>query len=198
VTLKKHQIDPAPGRSAESWATFLRTQAAGIVASDFFCVDTVMLRRYYVLFFIELDTRRVHLAGTTTNPNRAWTAQAARNFTMAVHRRIRFLIHDGAAQFAGAFDDVFRSDGVTVIRTPAYTPVANAFAERWVGTSVASSATGPSSGTDDTSNNCFATMPSITTHTARTARSRNAHRTTAKSSSTGPADRSDDTPAAMD
>jgi hypothetical protein len=58
------------------------------VASDFFCVDTIMLRRYYVLFFIELDTRRVHLAGVTTGPNRGWTAQTARNFAMATHRRI--------------------------------------------------------------------------------------------------------------
>jgi transposase InsO family protein len=134
ATLKKHRIDPAPGRRAESWTMFLRTQAAGIVASDFFCVDTIMLRRFYMLFFIELDTRRVHLAGVTTNPNRGWTAQAARNFTMATHRRIRFLIHDGAAQFAGAFDAVFASEGTTIIRTPPYTPVANAFAERWVGT----------------------------------------------------------------
>jgi transposase InsO family protein len=134
ATLKKHRIDPAPGRRAESRTTFLRSQAAGIVASDFFCVDTIVLRRYYVLFFIELDTRRVHLAGVTTNPIRAWTAQAARNFTMATHRRIRFLIHDGAAQFAGAFDAVFASEGTTIIRTPPYTPVANAFAERWVGT----------------------------------------------------------------
>jgi transposase InsO family protein len=93
-----------------------------------------MLRRYYVSFFIELDTRRVYLAGITTNPNRAWTAQAARNFAMATHRRIRFLIRDGAAQFAGAFDAVFASDGTTIIRTAPYAPVANAFAERWVGT----------------------------------------------------------------
>jgi transposase InsO family protein len=123
-----------PGRYVESWTTFLRAQASGIVACDFFCIDTIMLRRYYVLFFIELDSRRVHLAGTTTNPNAAWIAQAARNFTMATHRRIRFLIHDGAAQFAGAFDAVFASEGTTIIRTPPYTPVANAFAERWVGT----------------------------------------------------------------
>jgi transposase InsO family protein len=93
-----------------------------------------MLRRYYVLFFIDLETRRVHTAGTTTSPNRAWTAQAARNFMMRTDHRIRFLIHDGAAQFAGAFDAVFASEGSTIIRTPAYTPVANAFAERWVGT----------------------------------------------------------------
>jgi putative transposase len=68
VTLKNAGIEPAPNQSSESWTTFLRAQAAGIVACDFFCVDMVMLRRYYVLFFIELDTRRVHLAGITTNP----------------------------------------------------------------------------------------------------------------------------------
>jgi transposase InsO family protein len=132
--LKKAGVDPAPDRASESWTTFLRNQAAGIVACDFFCVDTVLLRRYYVLFFIELDTRRVHLAGITTNPTGAWTTQAARNFTMAYDRTIRFVIRDGAGQFLAGFDDVFRADGAAVIRTPPYTPVANAFAERWVGT----------------------------------------------------------------
>ena len=92
------------------------------------------MRRYYVLFFIELDRRRVHLAGITTNPTGAWTTQAARNFMMRYDRTIRFLIRDGAGQFVGAFDEVFRSDGTTIIRTPPRTPVANAYAERWVGT----------------------------------------------------------------
>jgi transposase InsO family protein len=132
--LKHAAIDPAPGRNSESWTTFLRAQAAGIVACDFFTVDTVMLRRYYVLFFIELQTRRVHLAGITTNPTGAWTTQAARNLMMGYEHTVRFLIRDGAGQFAGAFDEVFRSDGTTIIRTPPYTPVANAHAERWVGT----------------------------------------------------------------
>ena len=132
--LKRAGVDPAPGRNAESWSTFLRSQAAGIVACDFFTVDTVMLRRYYVLFFIELQTRRVHVAGVTRNPTGAWTTQAARNFTMRTELTIRFLIRDGAGQFLGGFDDVFRSDGATIIRTPPYTPVANAYAERWVGT----------------------------------------------------------------
>jgi putative transposase len=132
--LKNAGIDPAPGRNAESWTTFLRAQAAGIVACDFFTVDTVLLRRYYVLFFIELHTRRVHLAGTTTNPTGPWTTQAPRNFCMRVEPTIRFLIRDGAGQFTGAFDSVFRSDGTTIVRTPPYTPVANAYAERWVGT----------------------------------------------------------------
>jgi transposase InsO family protein len=132
--LKNAGFDPAPGRSSESWTTFLRSQAAGIVACDFFTVATVLFRRYYVLFFIELDRRRVHLAGITTNPTGAWTAQAARNFTMRTEQTIRFLIRDGAGQFAGAFDDVFCSDGTTIIRIPPYAPVANAYAERWVGT----------------------------------------------------------------
>jgi putative transposase len=132
--LKTAGIDPAPDRSSESWTSFLRSQAAGIVACDFFTVDTVLFRRYYVLFFIELDTRRVHLAGITTNPTGAWTTQAARNFTMRYPRTIRFLIRDGGGQFVAAFDEVFRSTGTTIIRTPPRTPVANAYAERWVGT----------------------------------------------------------------
>ncbi len=106
----------------------------GILACDFFTIDTVILRRYYVLFFIELDTRRVHLAGITTNPTGAWTTQAARNFAMGYDQTIRYLIRDGAGQFVAAFDEVFRSDDATVIRTPPYTPVANTYAERWIGT----------------------------------------------------------------
>jgi len=134
-TILKHAgIDPAPERNSQSWTTFLRSQAAGIVACDFFTVDAVLLRRYYVLFFIELQTRRVHLAGVTTKPTGGWTAQAARNFTMRDGPTIRFLIRDGASQFIGGFDEVFRADGATIIRTPPYTPVANAYAERWVGT----------------------------------------------------------------
>lgn len=132
--LKHAGIDPAPSRNSETWTSFLRAQAAGIVACDFFTVDTVQLRRYYVLFFIELQTRRVHLAGITTNPTGAWTTQAARNLMMRYDHTIRFLIRDGAGQFTWAFDEVFRSDGTTIIRTPPRAPVANAYAERWVGT----------------------------------------------------------------
>jgi len=134
TVLKNAGIDPAPDRNSASWTTFLRTQAAGIMACDFFTVDTVMFRRYYALFFIELQTRRVHLAGITRNPNGAWTTQAARNLMMRSERTVRFLIRDGAGQFVGSFDEVFRSEGATIIRTPPYTPVANAYAERWVGT----------------------------------------------------------------
>jgi putative transposase len=111
TTLKKAGIDPAPGRTAESWTTFLPAQAAGIVACDFLTIDTVMLRRYYVLFFIELDTRRVHLAGITTNPTGTWTTQAARNLMMGYERTLRFLIRDGASQFVIAFYDLLSKRG---------------------------------------------------------------------------------------
>jgi putative transposase len=106
----------------------------GSSSATLFTVDTVMLRRYYVLFFIELDRRRVHLAGITTNPTGTWTTQAARNFMMHHNRTVRFPIRDGASQFLAGFDEVFRSDGATTIRTPVRTPVANAHAERWVAT----------------------------------------------------------------
>ena len=124
--------DPTPDRTGPSWSHFIRSQAKGIVATDFFCVDTVTLQRLYVLFFIELDTRRVHLAGITTNPTGAWTTQAARNFLMDYERPVRFVIHDGAGQYSPAFDEVFRAVGVDPITTPPRAPKANAFAERWV------------------------------------------------------------------
>jgi hypothetical protein len=95
--LKHARIDPEPRRTSHSWTTFLRSQAAGIVACDFFTFDTVMLRRYYVLFFIELDRRRVHLAGTTTNPTGTWTTQAARNLLMR-RRRDLLVLADAAAR----------------------------------------------------------------------------------------------------
>ncbi len=132
--LKNAGIDPAPQRSSASWTTFLRAQAAGILACDFFHIDSVFLRRHYVLFFIELDTRRVHLAGITRHPTGAWTTQAARNFTMRHTRPIRFVIRDHGSQFVAAFDHVFRAEGATIIRTPIRVPVANTYAERWVGT----------------------------------------------------------------
>ena len=124
--------DPTPDRTGPSWSQFIRSQAKGIVATDFFCVDTVTLKRLYVLFFIEIDARRVHLAGITTNPTGAWTTQAARNFLMDYERPVRFVIHDGAGQYSPAFDTVFRSVGADPITTPPRAPKANAFAERWV------------------------------------------------------------------
>jgi putative transposase len=88
-----------------------------------------------VLFFIELDTRRVHVAGVTANPTGAWVAQQARNLLLMLgERRVRFVLRDRDAKFCRAFDDVFRSEDVKVVLTPVQAPNANAFAERWIGT----------------------------------------------------------------
>jgi putative transposase len=137
TTLRRHGLDPAPRRAARSWWAFLRQQAAGITACDFFTVDTVWLRRLYVLFFIELDTRRVHLAGVTANPNGQWVTQQARNLLLALGeqgRRARFVLRDRDAKFSPSFDDVFCSEGGKVLVTPVQAPKANAYAERWVRT----------------------------------------------------------------
>jgi putative transposase len=137
TTLRRYGLDPAPRRMVTSWRAFLRRQAAGIVACDFFTADTVWLRRLYVLFFIELDTRRVHLAGVTAHPDSAWVTQQARNLLLVLGERgrpVRFLLRDRDAKFCRSFDDVFRSEGAQVLVTPVRTPTANAYAERWVGT----------------------------------------------------------------
>jgi putative transposase len=128
-------LKPAPRRGGPSWREFLRQQAAVVLACDFFTVETISLRRYYVLFFIELGSRLVQLAGCTTNPTGAWVTQQARNLSFTgVLDRTRFLIHDRDSKFSAAFDEVFRSEGITVIETPIRAPQANAYAERFVRT----------------------------------------------------------------
>jgi transposase InsO family protein len=135
--LRQAGIDPVPRRSSETWREFLRAQASGIVACDFFTVDTVLFRRVYVLVFVELATRQVHLAGITTNPAGEWVTRQARNIVETFVERsepIRFLIHDRDSKFTAAFDEVFRSEGIRAVRTPVRAPNANAFTERWIGT----------------------------------------------------------------
>jgi putative transposase len=106
-----------------------------MLACDFFTVETISLRRFYVLFFIELGSRRVHLAGCTTNPSGSWVTQQARNLSFTgLFERARFLIHDRDSKFSGAFDEVFRSEGINVVHTPIRAPRANAYAERFVRT----------------------------------------------------------------
>jgi putative transposase len=128
-------LEPVPRRIGPSWQQFLRQQAASMLACDFFTVETISLHRYYVLFFIELQTRRVHLCGCTTNPTGAWVTQQARNLAFTgLFDRIRYLVHDRDSKFTAAFDEVFRSEGITVIHTPVRAPRANAHAERFIRT----------------------------------------------------------------
>ena len=130
--LARAGLEPAPRRSGPSRREFLRAQAASVVACDFFTVETALLRRYDVLFFIELHTRRDHLAGTTTKPDGRWVTQQARNLGLSgALQDVKFLIRDRDAKFVTGFDEV-RTEGVNVVRTPFRSPQANAHAERFV------------------------------------------------------------------
>jgi putative transposase len=138
ATLRRHGLDPAPRRAAMSWRAFLRRQAAGVRCAPCFTVDTIWLRRLYVLCFIEHQTRRVHMAGVTAaNPDGRWVTQQARNLLLVFGeqgRRVRFLLRDRDAKFSRSFDVVFRSEGGEVPMTLVRAPKANAYAERWVRT----------------------------------------------------------------
>ncbi len=119
------------------WRAFLRAQAAHIVATDFFTVDTLMLSRLYVLFFIELGRRRVWITGVTAHPDAAWVTQQARNVAGYIADEdidVKFLVRDRDTKYVAGFDEVFRSEGAQILRTPFRTPNANAYAERFVRT----------------------------------------------------------------
>jgi putative transposase len=135
--LRRHGLGPAPRRCGPTWTQFLKAQAEGIVACDFFTVETIRLKTLCVLFFIQLSTRRVVLAGVTATPDSAWVTQQARNAVMDLGDQgvsIRFLLRDHDAKFTRGFDEVFGSEGGRVLRTPIRAPKANAYAERWVQT----------------------------------------------------------------
>ena len=135
--LRRHRLGPAPRTTGPSWSEFLRAQAAGTLACDFFHVDTVTLRSLYVLFFIHLERRMVFLAGVTAHPVGPWVTQQARNLVATLEDHgcgVRFLVGDRDSKFVGPFDEVMRSVGARVIKTPFRAPRANAFAERFVRT----------------------------------------------------------------
>ncbi len=135
--LKDHRIGPAPGRAGPTWRAFLRAQASHIVATDFFTVDTLTLKRLYVLFFIELGRRRVWITGVTAHPHAVWVTQQARNVTGHLEDEdveVKFLLRDRDTKYVSSFDTVFTSEGARVLRTPFRTPNANAHAERFVRT----------------------------------------------------------------
>ncbi len=135
--LDREGLGPAPRREGPSWSEFLRAQAQGILATDFFTVETVFLRTLYVLFFIEIGSRKLRFLPSTRHPDQAFVTQQARNLSFELQDRdrpLRFLIHDRDSKFPSSFDEVFRSEGAEVILTPIRSPKANSFAERSVRT----------------------------------------------------------------
>jgi transposase len=133
--LRRAGLGPAPRRRGPTWSEFLRSQARGIVAFDFFTVETAWLRTLYVFFSIELGSRRVHVLGVTPNPDSVWMTQQARNLAVGERLQgIRFAIRDRDAKYSRPFDEVLRAEGVRIAKTPIRAPRANAFAERWVRT----------------------------------------------------------------
>ena len=135
--LRTARLGPAPRRSGPTWTEFLRAQADGVIACDFFTVETAWLRTLYVLVFIELGSRRIYVMPSTAHPDSAWVTQQARNLALDLDARaspVRFLIRDRDAKVSRSFDAVLRSEGMRVIRTPIRAPNANACAERVIET----------------------------------------------------------------
>jgi transposase InsO family protein len=134
--LRRHGLGPAP-RRGPTWAEFLKARANGILATDFFTVDTVFFKRLYVLFAIEHATRWVHLLGVTEHPGNSFVTQAARNLVGDLEEKrhpMKFLIRDRDAKFTASFDEVFSLAAIRVVKGPVRSPRANAYAERFVRT----------------------------------------------------------------
>src|SRR5262249_42765610 len=135
--LRSQRVPPAPRRSQTTWREFVRQHAAQMLACDFFTFETAWLQRLHVLFFIELATRRVHLAGVTANPTGECVAQQARNLAWMLQDgvlQVRYLLRDRDSKFTSSFDHVLRSEGVEIVVLPFRAPRSNSIAERFVGT----------------------------------------------------------------
>jgi hypothetical protein len=134
--LRRHGILPAPRRGQRSWREFVHEHASQMLAVDFFTVETVWLQQLHVFFFLEIGSRCVHLAGCTASPTGAWVVQHARQLAWLLQDgkiRARYLLRDRDAKFTAGFDEVFRSEGVEVIRLPYRSPRANSYAEKMGG-----------------------------------------------------------------
>ncbi|MFE7244753.1 integrase core domain-containing protein [Streptomyces sp. NPDC057580] len=130
-------IGPAPRRTGPSWREFLTTQAEGIIAADFFHVDTITGRRLYALAFLEHGTRRLHITGVTDHPTAHWATQQARNLTAAVGTRVdslRFVLRDRDSKYTNSFDAVFEAEDTEVLLSAPQAPRMNARCERVIGT----------------------------------------------------------------
>jgi putative transposase len=133
--LKDAGIDPAPDRTNSTWATFLRSQAQGLIAADFFETVTLTGARLYVLAVIEHATRRVRVLGVTAHPTAAWVAQAARSLVVDLEDtgcQARYLIRDRDGKYPALFDAVLVDAGIEVVLTGVRMPRMNSIMERWI------------------------------------------------------------------
>jgi putative transposase len=168
--LKRHGVEPSPRRLGPTWAEFLAAQAKSLMACDFFHVDTILLRRLYVLVFIHHDTHLVRIAGVAAKPVADWVTQQARNPSMDLADQastVRFLIRDHDAKFTASFDAVFAAEGTRVIKSPVRALRSNAICERVIGTSGREYSTGCSSSAAATLRPCSPSTSSVTTHIDR-------------------------------
>jgi hypothetical protein len=200
--LRAAGIDPAPRRSGPTWRQFLHAQAAGILAVDFLHVDTVLLKRVYVLVFIEHATRRMHLGGVTAQPTSDWTVQQARNLALTLGERfesIKYLIRDRGSNFTTSFDAVFQAAGIRIVHTAVQAPRMNAICGASSAPCAESSSTACRSSGRPTCAPCWPSTRRATTRPGRTRASPNASPTVntmaaTPPSSTSTADRSTENP----